>query len=375
METPQSAERERTARWQTRPRPRKAASPALLTLTSALLLGLIALPASEARTCTRAVYHGEGGLVLTGRTMDWSEEVGTNLWVFPRGMERTGEAGRRSVRWTSRYGSVVASGYDIATTDGLNERGLVANLLWLAESRYPQARGNRATLSLSLWAQYVLDNFATVSEAVEALRAESFVVVTDAVPGQGRLATLHLSVSDAAGDSAIFEYIDEQLVIHHGRQHQVMTNSPVYDQQLALAAYWEQIGGTVMLPGTNRAADRFVRASFYVNAIPRFSDPAMAVPAVMSVMRNVSVPYGISTPGHPNISTTRWRVVVDHTNLVYHFESALAAGTIHVRLRDLDLSPGTPVRRLELDRYLSRAGDVTGEFRPAAPMRFLPATN
>jgi choloylglycine hydrolase len=40
-----------------------------------------------------------------------------------------------------------------------------------------------------------------------------------------------------------------------------MTNSPTYDQQLALNRYWEQIGGTTMLPGTNRAADRFVRAS------------------------------------------------------------------------------------------------------------------
>ena len=48
-----------------------------------------------------------------------------------------------------------------------------------------------------------------------------------------------------------------------------MTNSPVYDQQLAINAYWESIGGTVMLPGTNRAADRFARASFYIKAIPQ----------------------------------------------------------------------------------------------------------
>jgi choloylglycine hydrolase len=27
-----------------------------------------------------------------------------------------------------------------------------------------------------------------------------------------------------------------------------MTNSPTYDQQLALNEYWKQIGGTVMLP-------------------------------------------------------------------------------------------------------------------------------
>ena len=38
-----------------------------------------------------------------------------------------------------------------------------------------------------------------------------------------------------------------------GRQYRVRTNSPIYDEQLALNRYWEQIGGTVMLPGTNRA--------------------------------------------------------------------------------------------------------------------------
>ena len=29
-----------------------------------------------------------------------------------------------------------------------------------------------------------------------------------------------------------------------------MTNSPIFDQQLAVNEYWKQINGTVMLPGT-----------------------------------------------------------------------------------------------------------------------------
>ncbi|MDG5821837.1 linear amide C-N hydrolase, partial [Natronococcus sp. A-GB7] len=43
--------------------------------------------------CTRLVYIGPENLVLTGRSMDWHGEIGTNLWVFPRGMERSGEVG------------------------------------------------------------------------------------------------------------------------------------------------------------------------------------------------------------------------------------------------------------------------------------------
>ncbi len=38
----------------------------------------------------------------------------------------------------------------------------------------------------------------------------------------GEPGTVHLAISDESGDSAIFEYIDGKLVIHHGRQYQVM---------------------------------------------------------------------------------------------------------------------------------------------------------
>src|SRR5699024_2557573 len=106
-------------------------------------------------------------------------------------------------------------------------------------------------------------NYATVAEAVADLQNEPFQVVSDMMPTGDRMATLHLSISDAEGDNAIFEYIGGKLIIHHDPSYQVMTNSPTFDKQLALTDYWNEIGGLTMLPGTNRAADRFVRASFY----------------------------------------------------------------------------------------------------------------
>src|ERR1700722_20141505 len=74
--------------------------------------------------CTRAVYLGSDGDVITARSMDWKVDVGTNLWILPRGMARNGEAGSHSLEWTSKYGSVISTGYDISTTDGMNEKGL-----------------------------------------------------------------------------------------------------------------------------------------------------------------------------------------------------------------------------------------------------------
>lgn len=326
--------------------------------------------------CTRMVYLGPNGNIITGRSMDWKLDLATNLWSLPRGVKRDGRAGANSIEWTAKYGSVVATGYDICTTDGLNEAGLSANLLWLAESEYPARNGSRPVMSVATWAQYMLDNFATVADAVAALQTEPFDVLTEGVPGEERLATLHLSMSDSSGDSAIVEYVGGKQVIHHSRDYQVMTNSPVFEQQLAVNAYWEQLGGTVMLPGTNRAADRFARASFYVNAIPKVEDPKIALASVFSVVRNVSVPFGISTPDEPNISSTRWRTVAHHTRKLYCFESALTPNVFWVDLNKLDLSEGAPVRKLDLGRDESNtfAGESSAEFEVAEPFTFLEIT-
>lgn len=344
-----------------------------LGLASALCLQL-PLNSVPAEACTRVVYLGDSGNVVTARSMDWKYDIGTNLYILPRGMQRSGEAGPNSIHWTSKYGSVVATGYDISTTDGANEAGLMANVLWLTESQYPKFdKDSKPGLTIAAWAQYALDNFATVAEAVEALEKKPFTVVTDMVPGQNRLTTLHLSLSDSTGDSAIVEYIDGRQVIHHGRQYQVMTNSPTYDQQLVLAAYWRQIGGTVMLPGTNRAVDRFVRALFYINAIPKAAPPNRSLASVFSVIRNVSVPFGLATTDQPEISSTRWRTVFDHKRKLYFFESALTPNTFWVDLKKIDFSRETgKVRRLDLgpDQDHTFAGDATGDFVDAKPFRF-----
>ncbi|EKN12515.1 hypothetical protein HMPREF1076_03224 [Parabacteroides goldsteinii CL02T12C30] len=321
--------------------------------------------------CTRVVYQGKDNTVLTARSMDWKEDTRSNLWIFPRGMKRNGEIGKNPLEWTSKYGSVVASAYDICSTDGMNEKGLVANLLWLAESEYPQWDGKKPGLSIAAWVQYILDNFATVDEAVSYVEKGTFEVVSDMMPDGTRMATLHLSISDADGDNAIFEYIGGELKIHHDKSYQVMTNSPVFDQQLALNDYWKNIGGTTFLPGTNRAADRFVRASFYINAIPKVADTRTAVASVFSVIRNTSVPLSITTPNEPNISSTRWRTVSDQKNKVYFFESTIQPNVFWVNLQDVDFSEKAPVKMLDLVSGKTYAGNTAEQFVEAKPFKFL----
>jgi choloylglycine hydrolase len=346
--------------------------------------GLFTLSAfGPAVSCTRTLYVGDDGTVITGRNMDWKEDMGSNLWIFPAGMYRDGASGPRSIAWTSKYGSVTVSGYEAGTTDGMNQKGLVANLLYLAESDYGTPSANGPFLSISLWTQYVLDNYGIVSEAVDGLKAEPFSLLAPTLPN-GSAAALHLSISDATGDSAIFEYVGGKLVIHHGKQYTVMTNSPIYEEQLALDRYWQGIGGLTFLPGTNRAADRFARASFLIDAIPKKLDKNyisgvpqasyayQAVAGVLSVQRAVSVPLGITTPSQPNISSTIWRTVSDQKNLVYYFDSATRPNTFWVSFDKVDFKVGAPIKKLTIQHGEVFAGEVSSQFTNADPFTFLP---
>jgi penicillin V acylase-like amidase (Ntn superfamily) len=326
----------------------------------------------NSKACTRVVYQGPEGTIITARSMDWKDDIPANLWVFPRGMNRNGEVGKNSIQWTSKYGSLVTSSWDIATSDGMNEKGLVANMLWLVESEYSEfdPNGTKKGLSISLWLQYVLDNFATVQEAVLALEKEEFVVVSSFIPGTDKFTTLHLSISDSSGDNAIFEYIGGKLVVHHDRSYNVMTNSPIFEEQLAINQYWQGIPGTVMLPGTNRAADRFVRASYYIDAIPQTDNIREAIASVFSVIRNCSVPLGISSETEPNISSTRWRTVADHKNKVYYFENVLNPNVVWVELDKLDFSEGAAVKKLNLSENENYAGECADYFIETKPFNF-----
>ena len=120
------------------------------SVANALLLLFTAIMPITVCGCTRAVYLGPEATVITVRSMDWVTDLGSNLWVFPQGMQRDGAAGTNSIKWTSKYGSVVASAFEAATADGINEKGLVANMLYLAESEYPQTPPTSKTQPMSI---------------------------------------------------------------------------------------------------------------------------------------------------------------------------------------------------------------------------------
>jgi penicillin V acylase-like amidase (Ntn superfamily) len=319
--------------------------------------------------CSRILWREkDGDLVIVGRNMDWFEDMGTSLWISPRGTERNGLTAENPLKWTSKYGSLIVSAYDIGAVDGINEKGLDGNMLFLAESDYGGRNSRIPGLSLSLWLQFFLDNFATVEEATDHLAKHPFQV-RPITAGKGKKVPIrvHLSLADKSGDSAIIEFIGGKQEIYHDRRYMVMTNSPPFDMQIEGLQRYRGFGGSEELPGSTKAADRFVRAAFYLSRLPEPETERQAIAGVFSVIRNVSQPFGTAVADEPNTSPTIYRTVADLDNGIYFYESTTSPNIVWIDLKKIDFSAG--MRKLDLRGDRDLIGDVTPLFVPSAPFK------
>jgi penicillin V acylase-like amidase (Ntn superfamily) len=322
--------------------------------------------------CTRALWPDANGAVLVGRNMDFHQDLMTNLWSLPRGIERGGEG---QLSWTSKHGSLVAACFDMISADGINEVGLAGHILWLAEAEYGPRDESRPGLPLSLWLQYFLDNFETVAEAVAWVEETKVQLIPINDPSTGTPPTLHLALDDATGDSAVIEYVNGEPQVWHSRDYRVMTNSPTFDKQIEFLQEIDGFGGDRPLPGTNDAADRFARASYYIEHLPEPKTQIEALAGMFSVIRNAAQPFRVPDPDKPYASQTLWQTVTDLTNRRYVFESTTRPNIVWVDLADLDFSEGAAAGRLDLvgDTALEGglAGNVSGAFAATEPLHFI----
>jgi penicillin V acylase-like amidase (Ntn superfamily) len=150
-----------------------------------------------------------------------------------------------------------------------------------------------------------------------------------------------------------------------------MTNSPTFDQQLAIDTYWKGVNGLNFLPGTIGSADRFVRMSWALGAAPKEKDPRLAVATAFSLIRSISVPLGLADPDKPNIAATIWRTVSDTGARRYYFESAYSPSIFWVDLAKLKLAPGSAPARLDLSGRPILDGEVSDKFVATEPFQFL----
>lgn len=344
------------------------------TLTGAFMAtAAVLMPLQSVDACTRVLWNDNDLAVVVGRTMDWPESTEPVLTVMPRGMERDGGRTGSTVtveenpaQWTSQYASMVTTVYGIGSVDGFNERGLAGHLLYLNAADFGERDPSKPGVQAGLWLQFVLDNAATVAEAIEALDTVQ-IVMTEAA---GHKSYVHMAIEDASGDSAIIEYIDGEPVIHHGQEYRIMTNDPTYDEQLELLAQldFSDPSSDTPLPGNVKATDRFQRAAYYSAMLPEPSNEREAIAGILAIARNVSVPFGAPYKDF-GIYNTEYRTAINLTDRRYFFELTTSPNVIWAELDSFDLETGAPVMTLDPDD-IDLAGNVTASFQPAESAPF-----
>ena len=245
--------------------------------------------------CTTFLINKNGQLVF-GRNYDWITDagmVGTNL----RGLAKTSlktETGE-TTSWVSQYGSITFNQYGKEfPTGGMNEMGLVVELMWLDETRYPSA-DNRPAIGVLQWIQFQLDNCSTIEEVI-ATDKKLRISQTGTTP-------LHYLVADAKGNVATIEFLKGRMVVHKGKDLSVpvLTNNS-YDE--SVNAYKNSTANG------NNSLERFETAC---NMIKQFTADKTDVP-VTDYAFNILAEVAQG-------DFTKWSIVYDLTNKTIQFKT------------------------------------------------------
>lgn len=339
----------------------------ILAMTGLATAAAIMTP--DAGACTRIVYTGSDSLYIIGRSLDWKTPIPTNLYVYPRGMQKVSSDQPGAINWVSKYGAIYAVGYDGGITEGMNEKGLVINGLFCKGTVYnsPETNG-RPPMSLAVFIGWLLDLNATTDEVIEVLRKHDFSIGGATFDG-GTVSVLHWGVTDASGKTAIVEFDHGTIRIYEGENTRAMANDPAWPEMQAINKYWEGIGGVNMLPGTVKSPDRYVRANFFTNHVDKTSNADLGVAIARSVLVNCCVPYTYTIESEPNVSSTQWRSFANLRDRLYYFDVVTNMGLFYVDLKKCNLNPGAPVMKLTTADHKFFAGDITSQMVKTEPFK------
>lgn len=245
--------------------------------------------------CTTFFINKDGQMVF-GRNYDWITDAGmisTNL----RGLSKTSlktENGE-TISWVSRYGSITFNQYGKEfPTGGMNEKGLVVELMWLDETKYP-ANDNRPAVGVLQWIQYQLDNCSTIDEVV-ATDKTLRISPTGTTP-------LHYLIADANGNAATIEFLNGKMVVHKGNELSlpVLTNS-IYDESVKSFKNSVSYG--------NNSLERFNQACRMIQQLHTTNSQKPVADYAFDILNEVA-----------QGNYTKWSIVYDLTNKTIHFKT------------------------------------------------------
>lgn len=310
---------------------------------------LAARPLLAGDSCSTFLMRAGDGLLI-GHNLDDYIEVPGLVFVNPRGLAKENISwddlkaigrGRSEprLRWVAKYGSLTYNAMGREFPDGgVNEAGLYVGEMTLLGTKYPS--GKLPRLYHNQWMQYLLDNFATVHEALASLSV--------ALP-DGHC-QWHFFLTDRTGRAAVIEFVGGATKIYKGDTlpYPILCNDR-YDLELADLRNYAGFGGTK--PPDPR----------YEREDPRFRWAAVMLAA--SAPPSPPVDYAFSILKRLDLGNNKWALVLDTSARKMFFRTYKAGHVRFIDLAALDYSCGTGAKVLDIHADL--AGDVTTQLVPA----------
>jgi choloylglycine hydrolase len=267
--------------------------------------------------CTSFRLRATDGTIVVGRTMEFPNAMATKLTVLPRGFAGRGHApAGEGLSWTAAHGAAGMDVFDMpgSLTDGINEQGLYAGLLYMPGfCEYTPADGADPASLLSIVdaVAYVLGTCASVEEATRAMAAAT--VWPWEFEQFGFAPPAHLVVHDDSGACAVFEWSHGEMLTFENPIG-VVTNAPHLDWHLTnlrnyltvststpqartiegveLKPLGEGVGITD-LPGGASPPARFVRAVALTASLRPVPDGPALEQAALHVLNNFDIAAGL----------------------------------------------------------------------------------
>ena len=296
--------------------------------------------------CTTFLLSKNGAHYF-GKNYDWMTGNGM-VMVNARGLEKTSLASEEGARisWISQFGSITFNQFGKENPNGgMNEKGLVIELMWLDRTVYPK-KDQRPAIDVLQWIQYQLDCSQSVEDVIKSDKKMR-------ISNKGS-APLHYLIADSAGNAATIEFLNGRMVVHRGKDlpYPVLSNT-VYSEALKRAATAEMDESGHF--GDN-SIERFATACSMITKFKKMPTPAAPVDYAFSILKNVA-----------QDEFTKWSIVYDISRKAIYFTTNNRKQRKELSLKDFNFSCGQSPLAFDLKATVS--GNISASFTTLNPLR------
>jgi choloylglycine hydrolase len=276
--------------------------------------------------------------------------------------------------------------------DGMNEKGLTANLFYhegFAEYAEYDPRKAATSVPIMALAPYLLMNVSTTEQAKAALARLHVVGVKE--PSIGAVPPLHMILTDQRGKAIVVEFTKGVTTIYDAPLG-VITNGPNYDWHISNLLNYANVdvplphrkiedlrsvkfgAGARLhgLPGDLTSPSRFLRAAAYASTARKTPDGKETLYEAFRILDNFNLTVGTAAAeggGEVNQkgmrSSTIWTTAYDTKNLVMQYHTMHNRRVRQINLGDIDFT-AKDIVRVPMDRVKAQDIDIVSV--PSKPM-------